>query len=536
MSNDIPVKIADDNELSGSTPIVLLGPNGAGKTRHAVIMAGWNDANMIGALRNIALPPDVAMRSMAQAKQALNQHLRRRRSQPWELSSEINELFSKLMAEDSESAVRFRDEYSAGTLGMPEQTKLMQLQEIWGRLFPGRHIDFKGYHPMVRTEYGSASGEYPAQQMSDGERVALYLAGRVLDSEQKVIIVDEPEVHFHSRLGTRFWNEMEKIREDCRFVYITHDLPFALSRGEATFVIVMPNVAPRIVSIESGLPKELAESLLAAASFSIHARRIVFCEGIEGPSIDQALYTAWFKDPGTVVIPVETSKNVTRCARTFGESNFIVGVYAIGIIDRDYWPDAYLDAMPSALTVLPVHEVENLLCVKELFVAVAAHLAVTVSEASTRYETFVNRAKSKFTGGLFNKQVSERYRRRCEHEFRRALNLLPVTDDASDLQETHVAALDAKMWERSPKDIFAEETQRLETALRGSAEEFNKYFPGKVFVKDAASALGLDIQFYVDLVSSALNASDEDPLSTLGAQLRLALADYLPHRIHDNGL
>jgi len=57
-----------------------------------------------------------------------------------------------------------------------------------------------------------------------------YLAGRVLDSESTIIIVDEPEVHFHSRLAARFCNEMKALRPDCRLVYVTHDLPFALSR------------------------------------------------------------------------------------------------------------------------------------------------------------------------------------------------------------------------------------------------------------------------------------------------------------------
>ena len=155
MSNDIIVKIAKDNPLTGAAPIVLLGPNGAGKTRHAVAMAEWNNANMIAALRNIALPPDVVMRSMDQASRELTSHLNRRRSKPWELSSENNELFSKLMVEDSAAAIQFRDEFSAETTVNPERTKLMHLQEVWSRLFPGRHIDFRGYRPMVRSEIAS---------------------------------------------------------------------------------------------------------------------------------------------------------------------------------------------------------------------------------------------------------------------------------------------------------------------------------------------------------------------------------------------
>lgn len=370
----IPIKYANDSgnaPLSGTAPIVVLGPNGAGKTRHATQMANWNNADLIPALRNIALPTDVVMRALEQGRRELTNHLNQQKSTPWALSSEINELFSKLMAEDSAAAIRFRDLYAKDKAALPEVTKLMRLQEVWTRLFAGRHIDFAGYSPKVRSDYGSPSGEYLAQRMSDGERVALYLAGRVLDSDKKIIIVDEPEVHFHSRLATRFWTEMEAMRGDCRFVYVTHDLPFALSRKDATFLVVMPKAAPQIVRLASELPKEVSESLLAAASFSIHARRVVFCEGIEGRSWDQRLYSSWFVGPETVVIPVESCENVVKCTAVFAESSLVVGVQAIGVVDRDYWPVEFLQALPSQVRPLPVHEVENLFCISGVFAAVA---------------------------------------------------------------------------------------------------------------------------------------------------------------------
>ena len=208
------------------------------------------------------------------------------------------------MAEDSAAAIKFREDFVKDPSTKPEITKIMRLASSWQRLFPGRLLDFKGYQPIVKSDYSATSGEYAAQHMSDGERVALYLAARVLDSESKVIIVDEPEVHFHSLLAARFWNELESLRPDCRFVYITHDLPFALSRNEAKYVIVMPNKTPELIDLKDGLPENLAKSLLAAASFSIHAKRIIFCEGSEGKSRDQNIYSSWFNAPDTLVVPV----------------------------------------------------------------------------------------------------------------------------------------------------------------------------------------------------------------------------------------
>jgi len=364
--SETSIKIDPEQEVLGIGPVVILGPNGAGKTRHAVNMAGWNNADAIGALRNIALPPDIAMTSLPQAKTQLEQQLQQRRSQPWQMSSEINQLFSKLMAEDSSSAIRFRDQHKADPSAEPETTKLMRLSEVWERLFPGRQIDFSGHRPVVRSDYSSAGGEYPAQQMSDGERVALYLAGRVLDSDSSIIIVDEPEVHFHSRLAARFWTELEQLRSDCRFVYVTHDLPFALSRRDARYVIIRPNVPPQLVNLEEGIPPEIAQSLLAAASFSIHARRVVFCEGAESSSVDHALYHAWFSEPETAVVPVGASSDVVRCAVSFGRSDLVAGLDAIGIVDRDYWPDRYVSNLPAEVVCLAVHEVENFFCLPDV--------------------------------------------------------------------------------------------------------------------------------------------------------------------------
>ena len=200
------------------------------------------------------------------------------------MSNEINHLFSKLLAEDSASAVTFRDQFVKGRSPKPETTKLTVLQDMWGRLFPGRKVSFAGYTPMVSSAELRGGSSYAAQHMSDGERVALYLAARVLDCSKAILIIDEPEVHFHSRLAVRFWNELEDRRDDVRFVYVTHDLPFALSRRDAKNIILKSPGTPSVVQLQEDLPHDLAHSLLAAASFSIHAQRIVFCEGEEGKS------------------------------------------------------------------------------------------------------------------------------------------------------------------------------------------------------------------------------------------------------------
>ena len=67
--------------------------------------------------------------------------------------------------------------------------------------------------------------------MSVGERSVLYLAAQVLRvPESKIIIMDEPEVHLHPSLMGYLWDALEKVRPDCLFIYITHDVDFVTSR------------------------------------------------------------------------------------------------------------------------------------------------------------------------------------------------------------------------------------------------------------------------------------------------------------------
>lgn len=512
--------------IEGSDPVVILGPNGSGKTRYGLQLSDWNNAENIAALRNIALAENVPMQSLAQAEQELSNHKRQRRKHPWNISSEINNLFAKLMAEDSSAAVDFRDNYQDGSV--PAITKLMRLQQSWQALFPGRHIEFKGYTPRVTSEYVAGDTAYPAQSMSDGERVALYLAGRVLDTAPGIIIIDEPEMHFHSRLAIQFWDELEKLRADCRFVYITHDLSFARSRQTNDYIIIRPGQELQLINIRSGIPEDITENILSAASFSIYASRIIFCEGTES-SYDQKIYRSWYNSRKDAVIPVGSCKEVIKCATTFQESNLIDGVTAIGLIDRDYWPEVFLNSTSDAITVLSAHEIESLLCLRPVFQAVASHLGRTNADIDALYNEFYSEASSRFNGGLLIKQISERFRLRCSEQVNCSLNSLKVEDNESNVRNNHCAALALENWNISPESIFDEEAAYIKAVLVPPYDDFIKVLPGKVYLGILVDKIGIAKDAYVDLISNALTSKEGESLKPLGDSLRGVLNGILPN-------
>ena len=72
---------------------------------------------------------------------------------------------------------------------------------------------------------------YKASQLSDGERVVFYLIGQALAvPSDGILVIDEPELHLHKSIQYPLWDRIEKVRNDCLFVYLTHDVEFAASR------------------------------------------------------------------------------------------------------------------------------------------------------------------------------------------------------------------------------------------------------------------------------------------------------------------
>ena len=104
---------------------------------------------------------------------------------------------------------------------------------------------------------------YPGSEMSDGERSIFYFLGQcLLAPSSAAIIIDEPEGHIHKAILGPLWDAIEKARPDCSFVYITHDLDFAVSRTTATHYFTHAyNHEPiqwdiDILPQDTGLPEE----------------------------------------------------------------------------------------------------------------------------------------------------------------------------------------------------------------------------------------------------------------------------------------
>ncbi|MEN8906930.1 MAG: DUF4435 domain-containing protein, partial [Clostridiales bacterium] len=242
----------------------------------------------------------------------------------------------------------------------PVMTKLDRVFEIWNNLIKHREIYIKdGINIYVKYK----DYEYEVNKMSDGEKVILYYIAFVLYAkENSFIIVDEPEMFLQQSIVDNLWNILETERMDCIFIYLTHNVDFAVRRNTFKKFWVKSFSQPDKWDLHS-LPKnEIPEELLIEL---IGVRKkILFCEGKNGKSIDEKIYNAIF--PNFKIVLVNNCKSVIDYTRAY---NKIHEKYeeAIGIIDRDFLDDDKANKLKKDnIFTFDVAEIENLLLLEDV--------------------------------------------------------------------------------------------------------------------------------------------------------------------------
>ena len=298
------INIPGLGEHPGDAPIVILGPNGSGKTKLAQQIAKSNQVGAISAQRRTWVDDSLPVQEKTQLRNHVQSQLDQWRENSWRPTEEINFILSTLIQDHTNELTKRNEEaIETGTLLEPvKDTNLIILQGLWNSIFPTRKLEIGGFFPKVKRLDADANvPPYQLRQMSDGERTILYMAARVLTTEHHEILVDEPELHMHCRLAVQFWNEAEKLRPDCRFIYVTHDLNFALSRRKATMLIARSVDDVEMVDIDQ-LPSSVAAEVLGAATLPFFAKRIFFFEGEEGKGFASDFFSAWFDDDESFAI------------------------------------------------------------------------------------------------------------------------------------------------------------------------------------------------------------------------------------------
>ncbi|MEO6811689.1 MAG: DUF4435 domain-containing protein, partial [Isosphaeraceae bacterium] len=372
--------------------IVIIGANGSGKTRLGSWIEFTSPQNekvyRVGAQRTLKMASSVSTSSIEMAEAdllygyvdmnsgTLGNH-NHKSGYRWGnepntfLMNDFEKLLVYLFSEDYEVSTKYRQKSKLGrTWENPPDTKLDIVKRIWEGVLPHRELIFGGGKVEVSPK-GQPENKYAAGSMSDGERVAFYLIGQCLSApKDAIIVIDEPEVHLHRIIQTALWDAIEAEREDCKFVYMTHDLDFAASKTDSKKVWLSSfdgqNWEWQEIPDDADIPEDVLLSVLGSR------KPVLFIEGEKG-SLDQILFSFLYKK--FTIVPCGGCDRVLSSAASFGSMKHLHNLECKGIIDRDYRSDESVEYLRHKGTlVLNLSEVENFLLVEGVIRNVAAYL------------------------------------------------------------------------------------------------------------------------------------------------------------------
>ncbi len=514
-----------------SNSIVIIGANGAGKSKLGawIEQQNFEKVHRISAQRDLNFNENIALKNYAQAEEFVfyggdikiqqrqkNQRWNYGKSYTTQLIRDFENVLAALIALKNNETDKFvsdcqKAEKEGKLKPKVPETSINKLQKIWNEIFPQRELileDSKFFATFVNN--GSVE-KYAANQMSDGERSVLYMAAQVLCvPKDKILIMDEPEIHLHRSIMNRLWIALEKSREDCLFVYITHDTQFAAlhSHADKIWVKDFDGTNWNLQKLEdSDLPEELLLDILG------NRKNVLFVEG-EKNSYDSKLYSVLY--PDYYVVPCGSCTQVIARTKAFKHNTVLHHCSVYGIIDRDFRCDYEIEKYKEDnIYTINVAEVENLFLVEELIRVVATHLAADADKVITDIKEYVikQRFANQITGQICESVVAQiKYKLNCA--------------EISKKNETEAKnTLEATLSSINYDDIKTQAVAKFNSALgSGDYAHILRVFNKKEIAKSIGHYFGLKDDAYCQFVINLLKTEKKDAIVA-------ALLPYLPTEV-----
>lgn len=510
--------------------IVIIGANGAGKSKLGawIEQQSMGDVHRIGAQRNLNFNENIPLKNYTEAENLVfygngdAKDLSKGNRWNWgryttTFMNDFDNVLAALIALKNNENDQFAQ--ACKNFGIDKNkwpdapiTAIDRLRNIWSNVLPQRTLvedDSKIYATLYKN---GQEVRYSATEMSDGERAVLYLTSQVLSVPQnKILIIDEPEIHLHRSIMHQLWNTLETVRSDCLFIYITHDLHFASTRGKIDKIWIKnydgENWQFERIKDED-IPEELTLEILGSR------KNVLFVEG-EKNSWDYQLYTLLY--PNYHIIPCGGCNQVIARTRAFRNSALLHDCMVYGLIDRDYRSDCEIERLKdNGIYILGVAEVENLFIVEELIRLMALRFGVQdVDNVVSDVISFV--IDTRFANTI-NKQICQSVV--CDIKYQ--LSCIEISNKSdSDAKASLKIGLD-----NIDYDLIKEQREIIfQNALntRNYAEVI-KIFNEKGLAAEIGAKLGIDKREYMPKVINLLKADCHD-------EIICAMAGYLPDEI-----
>lgn len=493
-----------------SNAVIIIGANGAGKSKLGAWIEQQSSATVhrIGAQRNLNFNENITLKSYSQAENLVfwgtdteigigNKDYR------WEwgkyttkLMDDFENVLAALIAlknnENDIFVLACKEAEETGTQ-KPQIpiTSINKLQFIWNDVFPQRQLSIEDSKFSATFKKDDAIVKYSANQMSDGERSILYLAAQVLCvPKNKIMIIDEPEIHLHRSIMNRLWMSLEKHRPDCLFIYITHDTQFAAMHGHADKIWIREydgqNWKLKKI-IDNDLPEELLLDILG------NRNNVLFVEG-EKNSYDTQLYTILY--PRYHIIPCGSCSQVIERTKAFKNNPTLHNCMVYGIVDRDYRSDYEIEKFKEDnIFVLNVAEIENLFITEEVVRLMAEHMGKNSDEVFTSVKEYVINTR-------FANQISKQI---CQSVVAQIKYKLASAEISKKNVNEAKSSLDAALASINFDQIKTEEKERFQAALLGQNYiDIIRIFNEKGIAKSIGHYFGIENSSYCSAVIALL--------------------------------
>lgn len=515
----LPNRIDNDSIQVDTKSIVVIGANGSGKTRFGTAIENRYSriTHRISAQKSLSMPKEVSPKSKYIAEQEFfcgyynailpSDYSQLKFGNRWGhspntfLLNDYKQLMVLLHTEEYEESIKFKDAYYPGQNLAKPITKLDRVQNIWEYVLPHRELIKKvGY---IETHAPSNHSQtYNASEMSDGERVVFYLIGGVLSApSNSIIVVDEPEMHLHKSIIKKLWDKIELERPDCSFVYLTHDIDFAVSRQDATKIWVKSYNGDKwdyeILENNAELPEQVYFEILGSRE------PILFIEGDES-SIDYKILQLVFDN--YTIKPLGSCQKVFETTKSFNEQSGFHHIQSFGIVDRDRRTDSEFSHIKNPnIWVADVAEIENLLLVEELVKQVASSM---MKDPDVIFEKVKSNVISFFSSKIETQAL--------EHTLHRVERLLKNATDNSKVKKIEKLETSlSSFWETlSTKDIYDKLVARFQTLVDAkNYDEILKVFNNKGLISNSGVSTLCDLSTkndaYLNYVLGLLKCNDE---------------------------
>ena len=502
MKLQLPKNKLESKEIEVETnSLVIVGANGAGKTRFSTALEKKYNlithTHRISAQKSLSMPFEVSPKTKEKAEgeflygyyyeNNLNSSQRNKNANRWGnkpntfLLNDYEKLMVLLHTEEYEEAIKYKDKSKFNNSLEAPVTKLDRIQEIFEYVISHRKL-IKKAGTIETYPVGEESRKYNASEMSDGERIVFYLIGEVVCTrENSLIIIDEPENHLHKSITKKLWDKIEQARPDCTFVYLTHDIDFAVSRQNSIKIWMKSYDGNEVwdyevLSDESPLPEQLYLEVLGSR------KPILFIEG-DLDSIDYKFYEQIFKDH--TVKPLGSCDKVFEATSSFNDLKDFHHIDSFGLIDRDRRTEEQINHISNnSIWVSKVAEVESFLLLEDVVKIIAQKMGKDKTEI---FNNVQERVINDFKNNL-EREATQYTLHIIKNNFEKKLN--PRVNNFSELNDTLT-----EYWEEQDfQKIYDETKEKFEQII--NSKDYNsvlKVYNNKGLINISKVAIECDL-------------------------------------------